>query len=279
MKKYLILCFILVVALGSVNAQDKDSKHTCTVDCDHPVTFAPQKGDFTAAMVFGRGAYINGGLFVPSSISSYNSIVSGAAPYVNDVDANSNSITNMVGAEGRYYVKDNFAISFSGGAILRNTPSQLAIPAVLDGSGNTIIQGYSAVVADERIDVNVSVGGQWLFTTKNNRLFPYVGFALPFDYARRSLYDPTVTVETNGDVTITDLGARHVEITAFGVQAIAGVDYYLAKDVFFGFDIKPVSYTYALSMKSPGPGLIKLEADTNTVSFFAQFSFKLGFKF
>ncbi|PHS52854.1 MAG: hypothetical protein COB01_06635 [Lutibacter sp.] len=278
MKKYLILCFILVVALGSVNAQDKDSKHVCKDDCNHEVTFAPQKGDFTAAMVFGRGAYINGGLIVPSSISS-SSTVSGAAPYINDVDANSNSITNMVGAEGRYFVKDNFAISFSGGAILRNSPAQLAIPAVIDGGGNTIIQGYSAVVADERIDVNVSVGGQWLFTTKNNRLFPYVGFTLPFDYARRSLFDPTVTVATNGDVTITDLGARHVDITAFGVQAVAGVDYYIAKDVFFGFDIKPVSYTYAFSMKSPGPGLIKLEADTNTVSFFAQFSFKLGFKF
>ena len=185
----------------------------------------------------------------------------------------------MVGAEGRYYVTNNFAISFTGGAILRNTPSQLAIPAVIDGNGNTLIQAYNAVVADERIDANISVGGQWLFKTKNDRLFPYVGFALPFDYARKSLYDPSVTVDSNGNPTIVDLGARHVDITAFGVQAVAGVDYYVAKDVFFGFDIKPVSYTYAYSVKTPGPGLLDLEADTNTVSFFAQFSFKLGFKF
>lgn len=274
MKKYLILCFILVVSLGSVNAQDKDSKHVCEAECDHAVTFAPQKGDFTAAMTFGAGAYLTSGLVVPSSSSN----VSGAAPFDNTVSANGNSITNMAGVEGRYFVKDNFAISLSGGAILRNTPAQLAIPAVIV-NGNTIIQGYNAVVADERINVNVTVGGQWLFTTKNDRLFPYVGFTLPFDYARRSMFDPTVTVDTNGNVTITDLGARHVDITAFGVQAVAGVDYYIAKDVFFGFDIKPVSYTYAMSMKSPGPGLIKLEADTNTVSFFAQFSFKLGFKF
>ena len=275
MKKYLILCFILAITFTSVSGQDKDAKDLCNVDSLEVAKFAPQKGDFTAAMVFGQGAYLNGGLVVPSS----NSSVSGAAPYANDVDANNNSIANMVGAEGRYYVKDNFAISFSGGAILRNTPSQLAIPAVVDINGNTVISAYEAVVANERIDANVSIGAQWLFRTKNNRLFPYLGVAFPFDYARQTLYDPTIVVDDQGNVNIVDLGARHVDITAFGIQAVAGVDYYVAKDIFFGFDIKPASYNYAYSVKSPGPGLIALESDTNTVSFFAQFSFKVGFKF
>jgi outer membrane protein W len=276
MKKYLILSFILLVSLTSVNAQGKDSKSACkSSDTCNVVKYAPEKGDFTVAMLFGRGQFLNGGLVVPSS----NGSVSGVAPYANDVDANSNSISNMVGAEGRYYIKDNFAITLSGGAILRNTPSQLAIPAVIDVNGNTIIQGYNAVVADERIDANATIGVQWLFNTKNDRLFPYLGVALPFDYARRSLFDPSIYVADNGDVNITDLTARHVDITAFGIQAVAGVDYYVAKDVFFGFDIKPVSYNYAFSVKSPADGMVKLEADTNTVSFFAQFSFKLGFKF
>ena len=279
MKKYLILSFIFLIALTSANAQVKDSKSTCkSSDTCNVVKYAPEKGDFTAAMIFGRGAFLNSGLTVPSSFTNW-STVSGAAPYANDVDANSNSITNMVGAEGRYYVKDNFAITLSGGAIMRNTPSQLAIPAVFNGNGEQVVPRYNAVVADERIDVNATVGAQWLFTTKNDRLFPYVGVALPFDYARRSLFDPTINVADNGDVNITDLTARHVDITAFGIQAVAGVDYYFTKDVFFGFDIKPMSYNYAFSVKSPADGLIKLEADTNTVSFFAQFSFKLGFKF
>ncbi|HEY9169984.1 MAG TPA: BT1926 family outer membrane beta-barrel protein [Lutibacter sp.] len=278
MKKYLILCFILALTLTSVNAQDRDSDyhhHYRGDTCKVGPRFAPQQGDFTAAMVFGRGAYLNGGLAVPSSYSS----VSGAAPYANTVDANYNDITNMVGAEGRYYATNRFAITLSGGAILRDTPAQLAIPAVTDINGNQIIPAYNAVVADERIDLNVSVGGQWLFNTKNDRLFPYVGFALPYSYARQSMYDPTVSVDGKGNVTITDLGARHVEINAFGAQAVAGVDYYIAKDIFFGFEIKPVSYVYAYSVKVPGPGLYSLEADTNTLSFFAQFSFKVGFKF
>ncbi|REE83442.1 outer membrane protein W [Lutibacter oceani] len=277
MKKYLILCFILVISLTSVNAQDKDSEHVCATDscCVEAAKFAPQKGDFTAAMIFGQGAYLNSGLSVPSS----NGSVSGVAAFDNGVSANTNSISNMVGAEGRYFVTNKFSISFSGGAILRNTPSQLGIPAVTDINGTVLIPAYNSVVADERVDVNVSVGGQWIFETKNERLFPYLGFALPFDYARRSLYDPSIQIDDNNEITITDLGARHVDITAFGVQAVAGVDYYIAKDVFFGFDIKPVSYTYAVSVKTPGPGLINLEAETDTVSFFAQFSAKIGFKF
>jgi len=266
MKKYLILCFILVISLTSVNAQYRDSEQPCKLDSSKVVTFAPQKGDFTAAMIFGRGAYLNGGLVVPSSYYS----VDGTAPLDNTVESNSNSITNMVGAEGRYYIEDNFAISFSGGAILRNTPGQLAIASV----PSTAVPAYSAVVANERIDATVSIGGQWLFKTKNERLFPYVGFALPFNYARQSKFQQ---IDTN--LAIVDLGARHTEIIAFGLQAVAGVDYYIAKDVFFGFDIKPVSYSYAYSVKSPGPGLLTLESDTSTVSFFAQFSFKLGFKF
>ena len=179
----------------------------------------------------------------------------------------------------RYYTKNNFALTFSGGAILRNVPAELGIPAVTDMDGNTIIPAYQSVVADERIDAQFAIGGQWVLNTKNKRMFPYVGFALPFDYARRSLYDPTVQVDDQGNPTITDLGARHVDITAFGVQAVAGVDYYFFKDVFFGFDVKPVSYSYAVSTKTPGPGLMSLDAETDTVSFFAQFSFKLGFKF
>lgn len=259
MKKYLILCFIFVFAL-TANAQDKDSDHTCKDGACCASEFAPKKGDFTAAMVFGRGAYLNGGLSVPSS----NANVPGDGPYANDISANDNRITNMVGAEFKYYTSSKFAITARGGAILRYTPEQLGIPAV--GS----IPGYDAVVARENAAISFELGGQWILKTKNDRLFPYIGFGLPFDYARASEFDPTPLV---------DEGPRHAEITSYGVQAVAGVDYYVLKDVFLGFDINPISYAYSVSKKSPGSGLMDLKADTDTVSFFAQFSFKVGFKF
>ncbi len=278
MKKYLILTFFFLLSLTVVNAQEEDSDHVCKDDascCAATPKFAPQKGDFTIAMLFGRGAYLNQGLAVPSS----NGSVNGVPAFANDVNANNNDFTNMIGLEGRYYVGKRFALALSGGAIFRNTPSALNIPEVVDANGNVLIQGYDAVIADEQVDVNISVGGQWMFSTKNDRLVPYLGFALPYDYARRSLFDPSLYVDDDGLVTATDLGARHVEIAAFGVQAVAGIDYFLAQDFFLGFDVRPISYNYAVSIKTPGPGLKDLQAETETVSLFAQFSFKLGFKF
>ena len=145
-------------------------------------------------------------------------------------------------------------------------------------SSNNVIPAYGEVDATEEVEMNLSIGAEFLFKTKNERLFPYLGFNLPFDYARRSVFTPQ-TIDEEGNVTIHDTGARHIEITALSFQAVAGADYYIAKDLFFGFEVKPVSFTYAYSINSPAPELNNLEAENSTVSFFAQFNFKLGFKF
>ena len=64
------------------------------------------------------------------------------------------------------------------------------------------------MVADERVDVNVTVGTQYVLKTGSKKLFPYVGVSVPYNYARRSLYDPTITVDGSGNATIVDLGAK-----------------------------------------------------------------------
>jgi len=291
MKNKLILSIISAIFMVvGISGQDQDSQqtksHKCEQDpCEHGPKFAPQRGDFTAQMLFGRGAFATTNLnyvpgsYVSSILNNNGGSINGAAPYVGDVSSNYNDVSNMAGAEFRYYTGNKFAIKISGGAILRNTPYKVNIPAVLATDGSTVlIPGYEAVDATEEAEVQLSLGGEFLLKTKNERLFPYVGFALPFDYARKSIFTPA-SIDSSGGVTIVDTGARHYEVTAFSVQAIAGVDYYIAKDLFFGFEIKPMSYTYASSIKSAAPELRNLEAENSTVSFFAQYSFKLGFKF
>ena len=288
MKKNIILGFFLTIfTVVGMKAQDNYSqptkaKHECKDASCCGSEFAPKRGDFTAQMLFGRGAFINSGLknYVPSSGTGS---ISGYAPVVNDVNSNDNNVSNMAGAEFRYYASNKFAIRFSGGAILRNSPYQVNIPTVYDTDGSTVlIPGYQHTDATEEAELQFSIGGEFLLKTKNDRLFPYVGFALPFDYARRSVFTPAeITYDSNGNigVSVPDTGARHYEITAFSVQAVAGVDYYIAKDLFFGFDIKPLSYTYAYNVKSAAPELRNLDAENSTVSFFAQYSLKVGFKF
>ena len=288
MKNKIILSILLATfTVVGMSAQDKDShkkgdKQECK-ECKDAPRFAPKKGDFTAQMLFGQGNFANYSLYVPSSSNSNpttgSSTVYSSPLYVNEVSANSNSITNMTGAEFRYYTSDKIALKVSGGLILRNTPYQVNTPGVYDTTNNVwIVPEYESVDATEQTRAQFSIGAEFLLKTKNERLFPYVGVNLPFDYARGSVFTPA-HIAADGTVSIPDTGSRHYEVVAYSAQAIAGVDYYVAKGLFIGFEIKPLSYTYATSVKSPAPELSNLEVENSTFSMFAQYNFKVGFKF
>jgi hypothetical protein len=98
-------------------------------------------------------------------------------------------------------------------------------------------------------------------------------------YGRRTLYDPTITLNQDGSFVIADISERHAEIAGFGLQLVAGFDYYIAKGLYTGFEFKPASYVYAFNIKLPAAGLETLEAETHTFSFFSQIYLKLGFRF
>lgn len=271
MKKYIIISALLFCLLPSVLAQEETA------------AFGATKGDFSGAVLFGRGSFLVTGLDVPSA--PYNNTgwsVSGSAPYLNAVEAGYNDVSNMLGVEGKYYLSNKFALKISGGAIYRGTPSRGNLPSVIDPSApNSVwIPYYNAVIQDQRIDANLNLGADFIFPSKKyDRIFPFVGFNIPLMYGRRSVFDPTITVNSDGSFVIADVGVRHAEIIGFGLQSTAGIDYYLAKGLFMGFEFKPVSYVYAYNRKLPAPGLEVLEADTHTWSLFSQIYFKIGFNF
>jgi hypothetical protein len=281
MKKYTIIVLMLLGTLGCVYAQDTSTTSTSSSDGD----YAPAAGDISAAILFGRGNFLNTGLDVPT-VPNSSWTVPGTAPYANTVEANENPVTNIVGGEVRYFLMDNIALKLSGGAIIRNTPARANVPGIIESGTNnaTWIPAYAAVEADNKVDANVNIGGEYHFTTKYSRLYPYAGVTIPFYYARRSLYNPTINYSTGGsssgyDQAVVDVGVRSAEIVGFGGQIVGGVDYYLMEGLYFGFEIKPVSVVYAYSNKIAAPGLESGQADNTTWSFFSQTFFKVGFRF
>ena len=271
MKKNIILSLVLFVSLAfvSVYGQDENSTVEATEDSIEGSVdnlFGPRKGDFTGRLLLGKGSYLNS-LGRPTD----NGTVYSNSPSAL-VSGNNNSAVNMIGVEMGYYLSNRWALTLSGGTILSNTPSQLGIPA----AGN--LPTYNAVVADENININVTLGTQYLFKTESKKLFPYVGVSLPYNHARRSMYDPTISVDSGG-ANITDLGVGHTESTSFGIQAVAGVDYYFTEEIFMGVRIIPMAYNYAFSSTLPRPGLPVLESDNTSTSFFVQPSISLGFNF
>jgi outer membrane protein W len=263
------VALLLAVVLG-VNAQD------ASTSSDAP-KYMPEAGDFSGAILFGRGAYFTGGLFAPGSPSSGSWTVPGTAPSNNIIDGNSNDITNMVGGEARYFVTSMIAVKLSGGAILRNTPAVDNLPGIIDSNSPNAawIPAYQATAAENSSDININIGGEYHFATKYDRLSPWAGLNLPIYYGRRSAYDPTIDDAGN----VTDVGLRHTELVGFGVQAAAGVDYYLMEGFYIGFEFKPISFVAAKTTKLPAPGLEGRDAGNTTLSFFSQPFFKIGFRF
>ncbi len=279
MKKYILCSLMLIGSVGFALAQDEDQADSGSEATSEVKPYAPAAGDFSGAILFGRGLFFNLEMInnVPGPITQQNS-VGGPSPDAYRIISDYNSATNMIGGEARYFILDNIAVKLGGAAIFRNTPDQPNAPApnAAPGSINTI-PNYEAVEAENEAYMVVNLGGEYHFKSKYERLFPYVGANFPFHYGRYTAFDPTVTGGTNP--TIVDFGDRSVELMAFGVQAAAGVDYYLMDGFFFGFEIKPISFLYAYSTQIPGPGLEERQAETTTLSFFTQPYLKIGFRF
>ncbi len=275
MKKYILLTMLLSFGL-LVQAQD---------DGEVDEGYGPKKGDITVEMQFGRSNIINGGLTVPSAPgNNSNWRVAANSPYANNISLqdNQNTFVNMIGVKGGYYLSDKISLILAGAVRMDYTPGQANVPGFIDsGQPNAAwIPAYAAIPEQNSTLLNAVIGSEYTFSTKMERVFPYVGLHVPFYYARESQYDPTITDDFNGsNNTVVDLGTRTGEIFGYGVQIAAGVDYYLMEGFYFGFEIRPASYIYAYSASKPGPGLELQESNTNTYSFFTQPFMKLGFKF
>lgn len=274
MKKYILLTMLLSFGL-LVQAQD---------DGEVDEGYGPKKGDITVEMQFGRSNVINGGLTVPSAPGNNSSWrVAANSPYANNItlDNNQNTFVNMIGVKGGYYLSDKISLILAGAVRMDYTPGQSNVPGFIDsGQPNAAwIPAYAAIPEQNSTLLNAVIGSEYTFSTKMERVFPYIGLHVPFYYARESQYDPTITDVAGSNNSVVDLGTRTGEVFGWGVQIAAGVDYYLMEGFYFGFEIRPASYIYAYSASKPGPGLELQESNTNTYSFFTQPFMKLGFKF
>jgi len=241
---------------------------------------------FSMAILFGNGIYLAEPA-IPASPTTADWTVSGEAPYASGISTN-NSLTNMIGAEFRYFVSNGFALKLNGSGIFRNTPAADNVPGVTPATSEAVdptspnagwIPNYAATVMDNSLNVNVSVGGEFHIAT-GTQVLPYVGVMVPFGYGRKSQYNPTTNVSmATGLAAVTDVGVRHIETIGFGGQLVFGADYNLTEGFYLGVEIKPVAYLYAYKTKCPAPGLETRSADTHTYGFFTQPVFKIGVRF
>lgn len=202
--------------------------------------FAPQKGQWQIDLTLGQGQFFNdfSGLYylLPSAdgspigiafnqgwneLEGYGSVHLSAdlATYVLNIGSlNNNSLVNIVGLQGKYFVADRWDINLMAAYNVNMQPRKDFIEGAFTDDANLNVSH----IDPSRVNVNVGVGdiyahkailgavthsfmtqlgSNYYFDTKNPRIFPYIGVMGQFKMARIEAYYPytgqTVDDDTN----------------------------------------------------------------------------------
>lgn len=225
--------------------------------------YGPNKNDITVSVNFGVGSYISKSAPAPD-LSSYTL----SAPMSSWFDKKP-----MLDIEGRWSVTDKWAIKLTGALTAGKNPAYNEVTGTLDSDATFElgdIPTYKAVPSSASFQYSVGVGADHYWSTKNERIHLRAGGEVGFAYGR---------VSVNGVDSEAYLGAAIGEAYAIRVAPVAGLDYYFARELFVGIDVRPVSYQYSVYSERPQVGLGLLSSDNHSFSLIAQPTLKLGFRF
>ena len=258
-------------------------------------SFAPKKGQWQVSVLLGSGKFFNENTsYLLPKFSNDGGVVglpnggkdnSGDLNrYLNIGSLNNNSLVNIAGIEGKYFVSDNWDVNFQFSMNVSLTPKKDYVEG--DNSvPDMIIPAQSYINAQMTNNWYVSVGSNYYFKTCNERIHPYLGGALGFQMARIETTEP-YTGDTYKDSDDSEelpsqvyvSGSKAGQMYGFKVAAVAGIEYSIAKGFVFGFEMHPLAYRYDLIQICP-KGFDKYNASHHNIKIFEMPVVKLGFRF
>lgn len=266
------------------------------------VIFAPQKGQWQVSMFLGGGnkfyneitTYLlprftntSGEVGLPNG----GSLESGDLSTYLQIDGlNGNSLTNIIGFEGKYFLSDCWDINLQFSMDINLTPKK----DYIEGEATVpdmIIPAQKYINAQATNNWYVGVGSNRYFKVSNPRIHPYLGAALGFQMARIETSEP-YTGETYADgedegddevgsglpTQVYLSGSRAGQMFGIKAAAVAGIEYSLAPGLVLGFQMQPVAYRYDVIQICP-KGFDKYNASHHNIKLFDMAVLKLGIRF
>lgn len=266
------------------------------------VIFAPQKGQWQVSMFLGGGnkfynentTYLlprftntsgevglpNGGTLESGNLNTYLQIDG----------LNGNSLTNIIGFEGKYFLSDCWDINLQFSMDINLTPKKDYVEGETTVP-DMIIPAQSYINAQATNNWYVGVGSNRYFKVSNPRIHPYLGAALGFQMARIETSEP-YTGETYADgedegddevgsglpTQVYLSGSRAGQMFGIKAAAVAGIEYSLAPGLVLGFQMQPVAYRYDVIQICP-KGFDKYNASHHNIKLFDMAVLKLGIRF
>lgn len=314
MIKKLCIALLSVCFVAPASAQQNRQRDDAS--------FAPKKGQWQISAVLGNNQMFNQdmnyllptywdgtgkdgfnnpvGLPTGEDGNSWNNQSGDPGIYLNLGSLNTNNLVNLIGLQARYFVTDRLDVNMMFSMNINATPSKDYI------EGDYTV-GYLPIQASQYMEGrisnawNLTIGSNYYFQTRNERICLYTGGLLGWQMGRIETVTPytgeTVPNEEGDAVSggssqdgtdISDIMDDPIELYVpssragqiFGLKAAAvgGIEYSLAKGLILGFEVQPVAYRYDCIQICPKGGTAYIAGHHN-VNFFASPNLKIGFRF
>ena len=261
------------------------------------VLFAPKKGQWQVSVLLGGGnnfynektsyllpAFTNtgGSVGLPDKGEASQGDLN---RYLNIDGLNNNSLTNILGIEGKYFLSDCWDINFQFSMNINLTPKKDYVEGNYTEVPDMIIPAQDYISARMTNNWYVGVGTNRYFKVSNPRIHPYLGGSLGFQMARIETTEPytgetTTDPDSGEEVPVQLYGSGSRAGQMFGIKAagVAGIEYSLAPGLVLGFQFQPLAYRYDVIQLCP-KGFDKYNASHHNIKIFDMPVLKLGIRF
>lgn len=319
MIKKLCILLLSVASVAPITAQQYSSSDA---------SFAPKKGQWQVSAVIGNNqmfdqnmTYLlpnywnpNNNSYPQVGLGGYGQQSNDPGVYLNLGNLNSNSLVNLIGIQGKYFLTDRWDVNLMFSMNINATPKKDYI------EGDYTVEEMPIMASrymEGRISNawNVAIGSNYYFNTKNERINLYVGGLLGWQMGRIETVTPytgeyyddsndyqnsddtnigTGDTDSNedlpmgeGDVNMNEgkdpvqlytPNSRAGQIFGLKVAGVAGIEYSLSPGLILGFEVQPVAYRYDHIQICP-KGQAAYKVGHHNINFFATPNLKIGFRF
>jgi len=284
MIKRLYTLLILLCSTAPIWAQSYDNRDD---------VFIPKKGQWQVSLVLGNGTFYNEktSYLLPQytntsgSIGLPNGSTEGSGnlgTYLNLGSLNNNSLVNIAGIQGKYFVTDRLDVNLMFSMDISATPKKDFVEGdyMVD---DLIIPSQKYINAQTTNNWMLKVGSNYYFRTANERINPYIGGALGFQMARIEINQPyTGEVYEDEDselpMQVYVASGKAGQMFGFKVAAVAGIEYTITKGLLFGFELHPLAYRYDVIQLCP-KGFDTYSANHHNIKLLEMPVLKIGMRF
>lgn len=273
------LCIFLLSAAMIVPAMAQSECSQALSACGKlkSASFGPKKGQFEISMQLGSGNFFNdlNGLnhLLPQQrfLENGNTIGVGGGTsnggdnpgmYLNLGSLNSNSLVNMAGIQGAYFITDNINVTLGLGLNIGVTPQRNYEEGMPSNDPLMNIPAYQYITGQITHQWFVNVGGNYYFNTNNERIHPYLGLQAGFQMGRiqtnfpftgESVVSPNPSTGKNDELEFGLVYGSSNRGMVQGINAavVAGIEYAFAPGFNIAFELQPASFQNALLTVTP----------------------------